>query len=211
VKRIILHLFSIITCCFLAACANSMSFVPVQVSPSVKNTPVLLAPSEIYTDFRNRIFSLHPQELGISHTENGPNVWAVVMETSINNGYVTLVYLADGTTNLYFGNGGGILDGGRSTFVAQSTKAFIEMAEKHYQQMSVTEAFPLPADGKVKFYIFTFSGIFTSETDESKLMEGQHLLSPLFSSGQDVITRLFGSGQEVVSDLQVAEEQLKNK
>jgi hypothetical protein len=82
-----------------------------------------------------------------------------------------------------------MIGGGEHVTVARSTKSFVTSAEKYYQQMTLAESFPTPAIGKVKFYVLTFSGIFTIDVDENALGNGKHKLSPLFASGQEVITQ----------------------
>jgi hypothetical protein len=154
-----------------------------------KKTPKPPQPAEVYSGLRNQILSLDPKDAGITQSNETPNVWGILMETGYQEAVVTLVSLADGTTSLYFSNGGGMIGGGEHDTVAQATKSFVISAEKYYQQMTLTKSFPLPVTGRVKFYILTFSGIFTIDIDENELGNGKHELSPLFYSGQDVITQ----------------------
>jgi hypothetical protein len=158
-------------------------------NPFKKKPKPTAEPADVYTNLRNQVFKIKPKEVGILQTKETPNVWGVLMETGYPEAVVTLVSLADGTTSLYFGNGGGMIGGGEHTTVAQSTKSFIAAAEKYHRQMTLTESFPLPAVGRVRFYVLTFSGVLTSDVDENKLGRGKHELSPLFYSGQDVIAQ----------------------
>ncbi len=114
------------------------------------------------------------------------------MEMGRPQAVVTLVSLADGTTSLYFSNGGGILGGGEHAPVAQASKAFVSSAEPYLPAMAPAPAFPLPlpAVGEVKFYVLTFEGIFTAEAGEQELGNRQHALSPLFYHGQAVLTQI---------------------
>ena len=154
-----------------------------------KKKPKPAEPAEIYFGLRNQILSLNPKDVGIVQSSKTPNVWGVLMETGYPQAVATLVSLANGTTSFYFSNGGGMIGGGEHVTVAQSTKSFVTSAEKYYQQMTLAESFPTPAIGKVKFYVLTFSGIFTIDVDENALGSGKHRLSPLFASGQEVITQ----------------------
>lgn len=154
-----------------------------------KKTQKPVEPAEVYSGLRNRVLNLDPKEVGLVQSSETPNVWGVLMETGYEEAVVTLVSLADGTTSLYFSNGGGMIGGGEHATVAQSTKSFVASAEKYYQQMTSTQSFPTPVIGRVKFYILTFSGKFTMDVDENELGNGKNLLSPLFHSGQDVITQ----------------------
>lgn len=158
-------------------------------NPLKKKTKPTAEPAEIYAKLRNQVFKINPEEVGILQTRETPNVWGVLMETGYPEAVVTLVSLADGTTSLYFSNGGGMIGGGEHATVARSTKSFIAAAEKYFQQMNLTKAFPLPTVGRVRFYVLTFSGVLTLDVDENELGDGKHTLSPLFYSGQDVIAQ----------------------
>ena len=48
----------------------------------------------------------------------------------------------------------------------------------------------LPAEGRVRFYLRTFSGTLTAEAAEQDLGEDRHTLSPLFYAGHQVITAM---------------------
>jgi hypothetical protein len=147
-------------------------------------------PAQVYTNLRNQVLKLVPQEVGIVPSGEIPSVWGVLMETGYPEAVATLVSLSDGTTSLYFGNGGGMIGGGEQAAVAEATKSFVAGSEQFVQHMMPTKSFPLPAVGRVKFYIMTFSGAFTAEADESALGSGKDELPPLFYSGHGVLTQL---------------------
>lgn len=155
-------------------------------------SPTVPEPAPIYTELRNRILTLKPAEIGISPSPAVPHVWGVLMEMGHPQAVITLVSLADGTTSLYFSNGGGILGGGEHEPVAQASQAFVASTESYFPSMAPAPAFPLPlpAVGDVKFYVLTFEGIFTAEANEQELGNRQHVLSPLFYHGQAVITQI---------------------
>jgi hypothetical protein len=83
-----------------------------------------------------------------------------------------------------------MLGGDEHAAIAQASKAFIATSEKYFQRMTPIQSFPLPAVGRVKFYILTFSGAFTVDVDRSELESGNHELTLLYASGQDVLTQL---------------------
>ena len=147
-------------------------------------------PAPIYAQMRRQILTIAPDEVGIAQSLETPNVWGVLMEMGYPEAVVTLVSLADGTTSLYFGNGGGIIGGGGYPGVAKASKKLVSHSEEYFKSMTPTTSFPLPAVRRVKFYILTFQGEFTADIDEKELGEGRHDLSPLFYSGQAVITQL---------------------
>jgi hypothetical protein len=133
---------------------------------------------------------LSPSKVGVTPSSKNPNVWGILMEVGFPNGVVTLLCLAEGTTSLYFGSGGGILGTGNLEAIAQVSQAFLTEAEGFLPQMAATNAYPLPLVGRVRFYALTFAGVFTSEKDEAELGQGVHGFSALFSRGQDVITQI---------------------
>lgn len=123
----------------------------------------------------------------MSPTSGWPVVWGVVMETGYPEAAVTLVSLADRTTSLYFSNGGGVIGAGEHATVADATARFIASANEFRGQMEPTKSFPLPAIGRVRFYLLTFTGVLTAEADEQDLGNMRHTLSPLFHKGHEVI------------------------
>ena len=148
-----------------------------------------IEPTEVYHNLRRQILSLHPGDAGIEPTPEMPHVWGVLMETGYPEAVVTLLSLADGTTSLYFSSGGGLIGGGQHPTVAQASQSFVAAAGAYYQKMTLTWSFPLPGVGRVKFYVLTYSGIYTADADENELGHRKHELSPLFYDGQDVITQ----------------------
>ena len=151
-------------------------------------------PKAIYKELRGLIFTMSPDEVGIIRSQDTPNVWGVVMETGYPEGAATLVSLADGTTSLYLEGGGGLIGGGSHKIVAEATKALVLDAEKYYEGMTQTTSFPPPAIDNVRFFILTFSGVYTIEAPEDDLGEERHHLSPFFFKCQDVITSIRESG-----------------
>ncbi len=147
-------------------------------------------PAPIIKDMRERIFALNSAEVGISPSSEHPNIWGVLMETGYPEALATLVSLADGTTSLYLGHGGGIIGGGEHDSVRRATMAFISDAERYIDKLTSTKTYPLPDVGRVKFYVLTFNGILTADVEENDLGEGRHELSKLFFTGHKVLTEL---------------------
>ena len=147
-------------------------------------------PAQIYLQLRDRILHLNPSELGLAPSSTAPHVWGVVMETGYQVGSATLVSLADGTTSLYYSTGGGMLGSGEYTPVAEASKAMIIQAENYLQQMSLSNEFPLPEVGQVRFTMLTYSGIYTCEAVEKTLASGGHQFSSLFIRAQATLEQL---------------------
>lgn len=145
---------------------------------------------EVYSGLRNQVFSLKPNEIGVSPSSEMPVVWGVIMEFRSSTAIVTLVSLADRTTSLYFSNGGGVIGAGEHEPVAQATATFISLAHKYHGQMQPTTSFPAPTPGNVRFYLLTFSGVLTFEANEQELGNQRHELSPLFHMAHGVIANV---------------------
>lgn len=155
-----------------------------------KNPPNPVQPVDIFHKLRDQILSLDPAEVGMAPSASMPNAWGILMETAYPEAFATLVSLADGTTSLYFSNGGGIIGGGQHAHVAEATRLFVAAAEKAIHAMTLSESHPLPAPGRVRFHVLTYRGSYTAEADENDLGNHRHVLSPLFYAGQEVITQL---------------------
>jgi hypothetical protein len=155
-----------------------------------KNPPTPVQPVDIFHTLRDQILNLDPAEVGMAPSADLPNVWGILMETAYPEAFATLVSLADGTTSLYFSNGGGIIGGGQHPAVAKATRSFVAAAENYFHEMTLSNDHPLPAPGGVRFHVLTYQGSYTTEADENDLGNHRHALSPLFYAGQDVLTQL---------------------
>ena len=144
-------------------------------------------PPEVTRELREHALTVLPSELGVASAPGHMRVWAVLMETGYAEAVVSLVCLADGTTSLYFSNGGGVIGGGQHQRVRDAADKLIALMDTRVDELSVTETYPMPAVGRVRFYARTFDGVRTAEADEQDLGRGRHVLSPLFHASHAVI------------------------
>ena len=121
------------------------------------------------------------------------------METGYPQAVATLVVFADGTTSLYFSNGGGIIGAGAHASVRAAGAQLLAVAEQHLATLEKTAATPLPAVGQVRFYVRTFDGTLTAEAKEQDLGARRHALSGLFLAGHAVIAAVRQSTPSVES------------
>jgi hypothetical protein len=131
-----------------------------------------------------------PGEFKIAPGPGHEHVWAVLMETGYPEAVASLVTVADGTTSLYFSNGGGIIGAGQHPSVRASAERFLTLVDAQVGQLAIADDHPIPSVGRVRFYARTFTGLRTAEAAESDLGEGRHPLSPLFYAGHAVITAI---------------------
>lgn len=147
-------------------------------------------PVQMYTDLRNEILSARP-EGGTRQDPEGPTrVWGALMEMGFSRAAATLVSLADGTTSLYLGNGGGIIGAGGKAAVAHASKAFLRASEEYLHHLTSTKSYPLPLVDCVRFYVLTRDGAYTAEGRWKDLRAGTHDLSGLYIAGDAVLTEL---------------------
>jgi hypothetical protein len=109
------------------------------------------------------------------------------METGYSGAVATLVVVIDGTTSLYFSNGGGIIGAGRHKSVATAASKFLQAAGSDKALMLPTTLYPLPRPHHTRFYFLSTSGAWTAEALEQDLGHNREELSPLFHLAHAVI------------------------
>jgi hypothetical protein len=141
-------------------------------------------PAEVYSGLRSQILALKPNELGIQDE----HPFAVLMETGYDEAVATLVVIADGTTSLYFSNGGGVIGAGEQPLVRNVSSKFLADITTVADKLQATKDCPLPMRGRVRFYLLSKDGVRTAEASEQDLGHNRHELSHVFHSGHAVIT-----------------------
>ncbi len=127
--------------------------------------------------------------MGIPSATDGL-AWGTLMETGYDSVTVTLFALSDGTTSLYFSNGGGVIGGQAHEAVRRANEAFLNQATHSLQHLERCETYQIPEPAHTVFYVLTDSGILTGGALENDLGYGRHPLSPLFHAGHKVISQL---------------------
>ena len=143
--------------------------------------------TEVYTDLRQHVLSLTSDQLGIKD-DNAP--LAVLMETGYPEAVATLVAVADGSSSLYFSDGGGIIGAGEHQRVRDQALELIKIAQQHLGEMHTVTEFPLPKQNHTRFYVITGNGIYSEEALEESLGLEKHVLSPVFHQGHQLISHI---------------------
>lgn len=145
--------------------------------------------AEVFASLRSKILELKAEDVGLKDVDK-TTVVAVLMETGHAKAVVTLVAVTDGTTSLYFSNGGGIIGAGEHDAVKKVSKALVQNAAEFLSKASASKSFPLPKKGRVRFYLVTGGGVFTVEASEDDLGNKRHPFSPLFHKGHELIAAI---------------------
>jgi hypothetical protein len=144
--------------------------------------------ADIYRDLRDQVLNQSYEKNATAEDSTEPT--AIVMETGYPEAVATLMAAADGTTSLYFSNGGGVIGGGEHEPVRAAAASFLKMASTFAKEMEATSTFPLPHEGSVRFYLVDSKGVRTAEVVEDDLGNMRHKLSPLFHRGHEVIAAI---------------------
>ena len=139
---------------------------------------------------REMALTSSPEELGLGPIADRPNVFAFIMDIGYPAGVATLAVFGEGTTSLYFSNGGGVIGAGAHESVRRTHPALFEEAEAQLAAFGPAQDTELPAVGRVRFYLRTFAGTLSAEADEQELGRRQHQLSALFHSAHATITAI---------------------
>jgi hypothetical protein len=137
---------------------------------------------------RDQALSIRASQVGLQ--PNGSRVWGILMETGYPEAVATLVAFADGTTSLYFSSGGGTIGAGEHLAVRTAAESLLRAADEHLSAFSPATEYPLPAVGRVRFYVHTFDGILTADRNEDDLGYERDALAPVFHAGHAVISAI---------------------
>jgi hypothetical protein len=146
-------------------------------------------PAEVYVGLRQQLLNLTPDQLGDGAFADAP-ILALLMETGYPEAVATLVAVVDGSSSLYFSNGGGFIGAGTHAAVAEASRRWLETGREFLPELSTIADPTLPAQGMTQFVAVTRDGLRAAAGVEEELGEGRHELSPLFYAGQDVITQI---------------------
>jgi hypothetical protein len=148
------------------------------------------SPETVYMNLRDQALETSPGRFAALPDRQPEDPYGAVMELGIPNSVVTLACFADGDAGLYYKTGGGMKGGIGHEAVRKVAKEFVALAKQALPKMERTTSQPLPDPDRVRFYVLTPQGIFTTETDRETLGESQGELSVLFYAGQEVVTQM---------------------
>jgi hypothetical protein len=147
-------------------------------------------PEVVYMKLRQQALEKDPARLGLPGELEDDEPYGVLMEMGIPSSVVTLACFADGDAGIYYKTGGGMKGGVAHDNVRRAAKEFIALSQKALPRMIRTTSHPLPDVDKVRFYVLTPRGTFTTEAHRQALGATQSDLSALFYSGQEVVAQM---------------------
>lgn len=146
---------------------------------------------DVYQGMRALAFSHNPADIGIKNFTPNLSIFCILMEFKLDERTISLVGLIDGSASLYYSTGGGIIGGGGENKVGEAAKIFVYTADKFPEVFTKTETFPLPQNkNEIYFYAITKNGVYRTKGSERDLVNGRHVLSPLFYAGNNLLTEI---------------------
>ncbi len=153
-------------------------------------TKVKETPEETYMGLRQQALATTAENLALAVPLKPNDPWGALMEMAIPSSVVTLACFADGDARFYYQTGGGMVGGVSHEKVRRASLEFLTAARKALTKMRRTAEYPLPGSDKVRFYVLTSRGVYTTETYREDLGETESELSALFASGQEVVAQM---------------------
>jgi hypothetical protein len=147
-------------------------------------------PEAVYMNLRAQALETSPSRFAALPDRQPADPYGTLMELGIPNSVVTLAAFADGDAGLYYKTGGGMKGGVSHEPVRKAAKEFVALAKQALSKMDRAAGFPLPEPDRVRFYVLTPQGIFSTETDRETLGESEGELSVLFYAGQEVVAQM---------------------
>jgi hypothetical protein len=158
------------------------------VSPFGRRRAGSQPPADVYEGLRGQALHLTAAQLGDAYA--AAPLLALLMETGHEQAVATLVGVVDGTTSLYFSNGGGIIGAGTRAAVAEASRRWLEAGRTVLPALAEVTAPALPGVGMTQFVAVTPTGLRGASASEDDLGSRSHELSPLFYAAHDVITQI---------------------
>lgn len=155
----------------------------------------MVDPAQMMRQLREQALRVTASDLELLPTATRPHVWGAIMELGYATGIATLMTLTEGTTSLYFSNGGGVIGAGEHPAVREAAESFLDVVEDHLADFPAVEVTPTPRIGRVRFYVRTFDGTLGVEATEEDLGRNHHPLSPVYHAGHAVITAIRESSE----------------
>jgi hypothetical protein len=146
--------------------------------------------ADIFMDLRSMVLGLDPAALELPDDESWTSAVVAVMELDRDGATASVVTVADGSVSLYLSTGGGVIGAGEHAAVVDVARRFRRLAAESRDLFQVTDAFPLPGPGEVRFHMRIGGDRRSAAAPEAALRSGRNQLADLYAAGQDVLTEI---------------------
>ena len=148
------------------------------------------AEAAIFADLRSMVLELDPATLEVPDGEPWGGAAVAMMEIRVSGAVASVVAVADGGASMYLSTGGGVIGAGNHAAVRGAAARFRTATAESRGLFEVTEGFPLPDAGHVRFHARIGEGRYTADALEAAVRSGRHPLSTLYAAGQDLLTEI---------------------
>src|SRR5262249_13204900 len=142
-----------------------------------------------YLGLRDRVLQGTRSGFGLAAGATIGEPWGIVVDMFIDNGYVTVAALADGSAGIYLSGGNSMSKGRSQESVRAAARLAVQVAAPCQPLMRATNSFPLPDPGEAAFYALTDLGVFAAIVREEQLANSLHPFSPVAQAAHNVITQ----------------------
>ena len=125
--------------------------------------------NDIYTEMRNKVFTLKPEDVGVS-LNNNDQVYASVVDINVNGNIVTLICAFDGTVSLYYSNGKCDVGLGKNEKINQAAISFLVSSGQCIKAMQKATQYPV-GEKNMQIYLFVKDGIYQKTILNNKAEE----------------------------------------
>jgi hypothetical protein len=144
-----------------------------------KKDQALPEPSEQYIKTRNSFLTSRAGQFNIRSSGKNPDVWGILIDENFGKHIQSVWATADGQLRIFqFAGESKIRDDPR---MADLLRYLLFNAEACYSNLTSSTTCPLPVSGNIRFSVFTFAGIYTSEVEvrDLAISKGKHALANL--------------------------------
>ena len=143
-----------------------------------------------YEGLRQQVLDSKPDE-NVKMLMDGKPIYAAIVDMDMDKAVATLACFIDGTTSLYFSNGGGQLGLGQAhEEVRNATVAFLRSSEQILDKMEIATDFSLPANNNHIVYLVSENSIYKYEIDLDMLESASREINFLFFLYQNVLNKI---------------------
>lgn len=147
-------------------------------------------PKEAMADLRRMALTAAPEQFGLARDAASAEVYGIMMEFRIDEDTISILSMKDGSASLYTTSTFGVIGGGEHEAVRRAAQAFVQTAQKYYENSEATSNFDYPQSGQVRFYLLTYGGVRVCSALEQDIFEEKDVHYDLYAAGQDVLTQL---------------------